>query len=359
MTDSSRTETPPGQPASDGASEEKPAEKESLLTRWRNKYGWFDHLLRAAEAFNERYGNHYAAAITYFSVLSLFPLLMIAVSVAGLVLAGNQDLLDELRKGITQAVPPNLRGLIRSVVDSAIESAGAVGVLGLLTALYSGIGWIGNLRDALTAQWGQEKKQLPFLKKILWDLLALAGLGLALVFSFAVTAVGSGLGKTLLMLVGLDGEFWAGLLLKVATIVLTLAANWAVFVWVISRLPRERVSSRSAVRGALAAAIGFVILQQVASIYLASVASSPTGALFGPIIGLLVFANLVSRFLLFITAWTATARENTVRDVESPPPAVIRPRVQVRKGASPRQAAGLFGVGAATALILRKLRRRR
>ena len=46
-----------------------------------------------------------------------------------------------------------------------------------------------------------------------------------------------------------------------------------------------------------------------------------------------MFANLVSRFLLFITAWTATARENQMRVVEPPPPTVVRPNVTVRKGA--------------------------
>ncbi|MGH3621471.1 MAG: hypothetical protein ACRDQ5_06730, partial [Sciscionella sp.] len=71
MTDSPRAETPPGQAdsdATDGAgAEEKPAPKESLITRLRTKYGWLDHLLRANDTFNECYGNHYAAAITYFS----------------------------------------------------------------------------------------------------------------------------------------------------------------------------------------------------------------------------------------------------------------------------------------------------
>ncbi|MGH3450028.1 MAG: inner membrane protein YhjD, partial [Haloechinothrix sp.] len=47
---------------------------EKLITRLRRKYPWLDHMLRANDAFNERYGNHYAAAITYFSVLSVIPI---------------------------------------------------------------------------------------------------------------------------------------------------------------------------------------------------------------------------------------------------------------------------------------------
>lgn len=327
--------------------------KESFLARQRQARPWLDHLVRAGEAYTERHGNHYAAAITYFSVLSLFPLLMIAFAVAGFVLAGNDALLTEMKNGITEAVPSGLGDTINEVVDEAIESRGAVGVIGLLAALYSGLGWMSNLRDALTAQWGLEYRQRPFLKTTIKDLLALFGLGLALAVSFGLSAAGGGLGSWLLDLVGLDDDAWALFLLRVATIVLALAANWLVFLWVLSRLPREKVSARSAVRGAVAAAIGFEILKQVFTVYLETVTDSPSGQLFGPIIGLLLFSNLVSRFLLFITAWTATATENIVVPPPAPPPpVVISPRMVVRKGPSPRSAVGLLGAGALLGLLL-------
>ncbi len=335
------------------------AEKESWLARQRRRRPWLDHLVRANDAFTERYGNHYAAAITYFSVLSLFPMLMIAFALVGFVLAGNPDQLENLKHTITDAVPSGLSKVVDDVVDQAIESRSTVGVIGLLTAAYSGLGWMSNLRDALTAQWGQEHKQIKFLKRLGSDLLSLVGLGVALAVSFGLTAVGGGLGDRLLGWMGLDDDAWALFLLWVATIVLSLVANWVVFVWVISRLPREKVSAKSAVRGAIAASIGFEILKQVATLFLASVSTSPTGVVFGPIIGLLVFANLVARFLLYITAWTATARENVLAALpEPPPPAVIRPVMEVRRAPRARDAAGLLGAGALLALLWRKRRPR-
>ncbi|MDQ3787552.1 MAG: inner membrane protein YhjD [Actinomycetota bacterium] len=334
------------------------ADKESFLTRQRRKRPWLDHLVRAGEAYTERYGNHYAAAITYFSVLSLFPLIMIAFAIAGFVLVGNDVLLTEMKNGITEAVPSGLGEMVNDIVDKAIESRGTVGVIGLLAALYSGLGWMSNLRDALTAQWGQENKQRPFLSTMVKDLLALLGLGLALGVSFGLSAVGGGLGSWLLNLVGLEDDAWALFLLRLATIVLALAANWLVFLWVLSRLPRERVSAKTAIRGAIAAAIGFEILKQVFTIYLATVTNSPAGTVFGPILGLLLFANFVSRFLLFITAWTATARENLIQEPPAPPPpAVISPRMVVRKGPDARSAMSLVGVGTVLGLLLRKRKR--
>jgi membrane protein len=339
----------------DAGGGEKEPEKEKLLPRLRRKYPWLDHLIRANDAFTERYGNHYAAAITYFSVLSLIPMLMVAFAILGHTVGNDPALINQITSGIKKSVPPGLSDTINSVITTALQSGGGTGIFGLLLALYSGIGWMSNLRDALTAQWGQEKKQLPLVSTTLKDLLALIALGLAILVSFGLTAIGSGVGKFLLELVGLQDQGWALFLLKLATIVLALIANILVFLWVLSGLPREPVSVRGAIKGAIFAGIGFEILKQIATVYLASVTKSPSFAVFGPIIGLLVFANLVSRFLLFVTAWTATAKENMVTRVEPPPPAVIRPVVQVNRGVGIGAAAGAFGIGA----ILGWLGRRR
>ncbi|MEV4600182.1 YhjD/YihY/BrkB family envelope integrity protein [Amycolatopsis sp. NPDC049253] len=324
----------------------KTGDQEKLLPRLRRKYPWLDHLIRANESFGEHYGNHYAAAITYFSVLSVFPIFMVAFAVVGMIVGGNQAVIDQISAGIKSSVPDALQGLVTQIVDAAIKSGSGIGIFGLLLALYSGIGWMSNLRDALTAQWGQEKKQQPIVSTTIKDLLSLVGLGVALIVSFAVTAAGGGVGQYLLELVGLEHATWAVWALRVATIILGLAANTLVFMWVIARLPREHVAMRSAVKGAIVAAIGFVILQQVASIYLASVTNSPAAAIFGPIIGLLVFANLVSRFILMVTAWTATAKENQRKVVRPPAPVRLEPRVTVQRGFGLGTAAGVFSVGA-------------
>lgn len=331
--------------------------RDGLVTRLRRREG-VDHLVRAGGAYVDRNGDHYAAAITYFSVLSLFPLIMILFAVAGFVLAGNQSLLDDIHDSIVKAAPSGLGKTLNDVIDEAIKKRGAVGVLGLLAALYSGFGWMTNLRDALSAMWGHDMPNRPFLRKASSDLLSLVGLGLALAVSFGITAAGTGLGKQLLKWVGLADDGWALFLLLVATIVLGLAANWLVFLWVLSRLPRQKVNVRAAVRGALFAAVGFEILKQGATIYLGFVGGSPTGALFGPIIGLLLFANLVARLLLFVTAWTATARENLRPEVPDPPgPVIIRPAVEVHNGHRGRDAA-LLGVGALVGALWTRSKRR-
>ena len=81
---------------------------------------------------------------------------------------------------------------VNSLIDQAINSRTSVGVIGLLGALYAGIGWITNLRAALTEQWEQQRQPGNFLVTKLRDFGALAGLGIAMIISFGVSAIGTG-----------------------------------------------------------------------------------------------------------------------------------------------------------------------
>jgi len=338
------------------------------VDRLRERHRWLDHLVLAGRRYQDNRGDHYAAAITYFSVLALVPMLMIAFAVVGFVLAARESLLDRLKAEIAASVPGSLGETIIQAVDEAIDSRTVIGVIGLLVAAYSGLGWMGNLREAMTAQWSQPRRRTSFVRTKAGDALALVGLALALLLSFALTAAGSAFATDLLELVGLDEQLWAQVLLVALSVVLALAGNWLVFLWVLARLPREPVSMRDAARGALAGAIGFEVLKQAGTWYLRLLGDSPVAAVFGPVLGLLLFLFFASRLLLFVTAWAATARDNEPArrsPLPAPAPAVIRPNITVHDSPDRRTAAGLLGAGAllgaalATVLPARRRRMRR
>ncbi|OLT21189.1 inner membrane protein YhjD [Pseudonocardia sp. CNS-139] len=335
------------------ATEDAPARKPSQLDRLRRSQPWLDHVLRAATRYTERHGDHYAAAITYFSVLSLVPLVMVGFGIAGYVLSGNPALLDQLRTGISQNLPAGLDTIINPIIEQAIAARNSIFGFGLLVALYSGVGWMSNLREALSEQWAQPPSTPAMPKRLLFDLLTLFGLGIALVGSFAITGAASGFAALLLQLVGLADQGWARFMLSVLGFLLGLLANWLIFLWVIARLPRQHVTMRSAAKAALLGAVGFEVLKQVMQIYLRTVLESPTGTVFGSLIGLMVFAFFASRFVLFVTAWAATARENEQEQpVPVPGPAVIRSEVTVRGGPTNALAAGLLGAGVLAGLLV-------
>jgi membrane protein len=293
-----------------------------LGSRWarlRKRSRWFDRLVRAVNRYVEYHGYHYAASITYFTVLSLLPLLLVALAVASFVLAGQPALLDQLRTAIAQAVPKALDTATDGLVNGLIDHRVKIGVLGLAVAMYSGWNWMNALRDALTAMWDQKRPQLRVVPMVLKDLLALVSLAGAILVSFALTAIGGEAGQFVLRLMGLQNEGWPRGVLSVLSVVLAVAANWVVFIWVLAKLPREPVEARSAMRGALAAAIGFEVLKWLGNIYLQAIGRSPIGVTFGWIVGLLVFIYLVARMLMLVAAWTATTNPPRPTTPVNPP----------------------------------------
>jgi membrane protein len=189
----------------------------------------------------------------------------------------------------------------------------------------------------------------------------MTGFFLASAVTIALTALGSSdLMMHVLEWLGLQNVPGVDLTLRMTSLLVSVLITWLLFTWVIARLPRESVSFRSAMRAGLIAAVGFEIFKQVASIYLKSVVTGPAGATFGPVLGLMVFAYITARLILFATAWAATATENLgVAPVEPPAPAQITPRVQIREGIGARGALAAAAVGALGALGLSRLAGRR
>jgi membrane protein len=335
--------------------------KPGVLDRLRARWSWFDHVMRAQGRYNDSKGDFYAAGITYFTIFALFPLLMVGFAVGGFVLASQPDLLVEVQLKIKSAVSGDLGKQLIDLMDSAIRSRTSVGVIGLATAAWAGLGWMANLREALSQMWGAARNEPPgFVKTKLSDLLALLSAFVAIVLTVALTAVGSSaVIKNLLHWLGVPDSTLVSVLLRVASLVVSLLVSWLLFTWMIARLPRESVSLRSSMQAGLLAAVAFEIFKQVASIYLKSVVTGPAGATFGPVLGLMVFAYITARLILFATAWAATAKDNLLAGpVDPPAPAEITPRVEVREGLGAGGAVAALAVGAVGALGFSRLWRR-
>jgi membrane protein len=338
----------------------EPAEP-GVLDRLRARFRWLDRTMRAQQRYTDRDGNFYAAGITYFTIFALFPLLMVGFAAGGFVLSRRPDLLDEIESRIKAVITGDLGNQLVSLMDSAIESRTSVGVIGLAAAAWAGLGWMANLREALSAMWEQRREPANFVKTKLSDLGALVSAFLAIVVTIALTVLArSDLINKVLDWLGIPDFPALAVGLRVVSLVLSLLVSWLLFTWIIARLPRESVSFRSSVRAGLLAAVGFEIFKQVASIYLQSVVTGPAGATFGPVLGLMVFAYITARLILFATAWAATSRDNlAAAPVDPPDPAQIITRVQVREGLGVAGTVTAVAAGALGALGLSRLMRRR
>jgi len=321
--------------------------KPSFLERQRAAHPSFDRLMRAADRYQSQKGDYYAAGLTYFTVLAIVPIIMVGFSLVGFVLAGRPELLDDVRDIIAQNIPGELGDTVQNLIDSAINARGTVGVIGSLTAVYAGLAWMANLRDALTAMWDYARDKPNFVIVKLKDGAALLGLALAMVVSLGLSAVSSGpIMRRVVEVLNLQNIVGIGVALRIAALLFSIAATAAVFTWVIARLPREPVAFRSAIFAGTLAGIGFEILKQAGSLYLERVLVGPAGVAFGPILGLLVFANLTARLVLFCTALAASSRANLALAHRPPPEsAFISPRLEVHEGLDARRGVAIFGAG--------------
>jgi membrane protein len=330
-----------------------------FVDRLRARWGWFDHVMCARGRYADAKGDFYAAGITYFTVFAMFPLLMVGFATGGFILAGRPDLLSDIENRIKQTISGDLGQQLITLMDAAIDSRTSVGIIGLATAAWAGLGWMANLREALSQMWGVHRGKPPgFLVTKLSDLGALLSAFLAIIVTLALTALGNTpVMENVLRWLRIEDTATLGALLRTVSLLMSLLVSWLLFTWMIARLPRESLSLGSSVRAGLLAAVGFEVFKQVASIYLRAVMTGPAGATFGPVLGLMLFAYVTARLVLFATAWAATSAEN-IREapVAPPPPAVINTRAITRPGLSGVQAGLAVLAGAVGALGLSRIR---
>jgi len=271
------------------------------------------HLLRAAERFNDRLGNQFGAAITYFSFLSMIPILMVSFAAAGFVLASHPTLLQDIfDKILANVSDPTLAMTLKSTINTAVQQRTTVGLVGLLVALYSGINWMGNLREAIRAQSRDVWERTPQDQEKIWvkyfrDFVSLIGLLFALIVTLSITSISGAAQQMIISLLYLDNIEWLKPAWRSIGLAISIFANYLLFFWIFWRLPRHRPRRKALIRGTFIAAIGFEVIKIIMTWTLPTLVKSPSGAAFGSVLGLMAFFYFFARLTLFCAAWIATA----------------------------------------------------
>ncbi|MEB3052024.1 inner membrane protein YhjD [Mycolicibacter sp. MYC123] len=285
--------------------------KPSIIDRLRKRFGWLDHAVRAQERYDDCQGNFFAAGMSYYTIFALFPLAMVGFSVGGFLLSRRPEVLDEIERRIKHSIPGEFGNELVTLMDTAISSRASVGVIGLATAAWVGLTWMANLREALSEMWETRSEKKGFVSSKLSDLVAMVWAFGAMLATLALTALSDPkLMRSVLRWLGVPDFTLLGGLLRFASLIMAATVSWLLFTWMIARLPREPVSLSSAMEAGAIAAVGYELFKQAGSVYLQSVINGPAGAVFGPVLGLLVFAYITARLILLATAWAATSKDD-------------------------------------------------
>jgi membrane protein len=281
---------------------------------------WIAHIIRTVERYISRLGSQFAAATTYFSVLALVPILMMAFSITGFVLTVVQpDLLDDVADafaGVLGSTDPATRDKILDLVNTALSQFWTIGLVGLVVALYTGAKWMGHLKNAVRTQWRPgfdlRPQKINIVVKILGNLLILAGFIVGMAVSFGLASLNTSFAHTVVGWLGLSDQPWIAPLLRVASIIFSIGAGWLIFMYLYTVLPETREPWPVVRRGALLGSIALVAVQSVASFLISAFQGNPAAAIFGPVIVLMLFFNIFAQLTLFIAAWIATAQHEAV-----------------------------------------------
>ena len=268
--------------------------------------GFVTRAVRMQKHYSATKASQQAGAVTYFGFLSVFPVLALAFFVVGWVSKVFPDAQDTLVTAIGQMFPGIIgTGDNQIQLDDIEHAAGTVGAIGLVGVLYSGLGWLSALRDALITVFELPAPEQPGLVKgKLRDLVTLAIIGVVLLVAVACTGIVSGFSGDLLGWAGLSAQL--GWLVQLLMVVLGLLANAVLFFAMFRLLAAPDLPGRALWSGALLGAVGFEVLKQVSGLLIRSTQGQPAFQVFGLALILLVWINYFSRIVLYAASWAWT-----------------------------------------------------
>jgi YihY family inner membrane protein len=254
------------------------------LDRHQQKRKWLAIPFAVIKKFGDDQAGNLAALMAYYAFFSLFPLLLVFVTILGFVLQGNPS----AQKSVADSVVGQLPIIKDQISLHSLNGSAVPLVIGLLTSLWAGLGITNAAQNAFDRVWAVPfKHRADFLHARLRGVALLIMLGaLFLVSSLASGLVTGGLG---------------GPVLKVVGIALSLALNFALFAAAFRLLTSDTVGTSSLWAGVAVAAVLWEILQVGQGVFIGHVLKngSSTYGTFGFVIALLIWLHLGAQITLY------------------------------------------------------------
>jgi YihY family inner membrane protein len=252
--------------------------------RTQQRHRWLAVPLAVVKKFSDDGAGGLAALIAYYAFFSLFPLLLVFVTVLGYVFHGNSSVEKSIENSVLGHFPV-IGGEVRS---HTLSGDAAAVVIGALVSLWAGMGVIQAAQNGFDRVWAVPFKHRPdFLRKRLRGLLLLVVLGTIFVVSTVVSGlVSAGLGS---------------LGIKIGGIGLSLLLNFALFTASFRLLTSGSVPTRSLWIGAVIGGLLWEVLQVAGGAYVDHIIrnGSNTYGVFATVIGLLAWLHLGAQATLY------------------------------------------------------------
>jgi membrane protein len=258
----------------------------AALDRFQRRHHWAGFPLAVIYKYSDDQGGYLAALITYYGFLSLFPLLLLLVTILGFALHGDAHLQAKLLTSALAQFPVFGTQLRQSVHSRPGSGLGLV--VGIAGTLYGCMGAAQATQNALNRVWAVPRnlRPNPFTSR-LRSLGLIAVLGAGVLITTALTGLTTGAGAY-------GATIGTGL--RLGAIVLDTLVNIALFMLTFRLLTAREVPTRDLRLGAIAAGIGWQAVQLLGT-YFAShelKGSSQAYGVFGLVLGLMAWIYLLS-----------------------------------------------------------------
>ena len=290
------------------------------------------HLVKQAfSEWNEDKAPMFAASLAYYTMFSIAPMLVIAVSVAGMVF-GEEAARGEIQAQLQELVGESGAQIIEQMMISARKpSTGILAtVLGVLALIFGATGVFVQLQDALNHIWDVQPPKrngvLEFLRARFLSFAMVLVIGFLLLVSLVVSAALAAIGAWFDHLFPGWSTLWQGLNLLVSFAVITV-----LFAMMYKILPDTRVAWRDVWLGAAVTSLLFSLGKFAIGLYLgrSTVASSYGAA--GSLAVVLVWVYYSAQILFLGAEFTQVyARSHGSRAGEPRPAAKGGPQVPSR-----------------------------
>jgi membrane protein len=252
--------------------------------RVQQRHRWLAIPVAVLKKFGDDRAGSQAALLAYYAFFSLFPLLLVFVTVLGFVLNGDPSAQQAVEKSVLGHFP----AVGQDLQTKSLQGGDAALILGILVSLWAGLGVTQAAQNAFNNVWAVPMKDRPdFLRSRLRGLVLVICLGVLFLISTAAS--------------GLAAAGLGGVPLKVAGILLSLALNFVMFAAAFRLLTAASIPTRSLWIGAVVGGAVWELLQVLGGYYVRHVVSHAenTNGFFAAVIGLLVWLHLGGQATLY------------------------------------------------------------
>jgi membrane protein len=302
-----------------------PSEKAEPPRRLRSYRDVLRLFKEAAAAWSEDRAPRLGAAISYYTVFSLAPLLLISIAVAGFVVGG-----DTARTGVIDAMG-GLIGqdggkAIEGMIDNAARHKGGgifATLLGVLMLLVGASGVFIELQDSLNTIWGVEAKPGRGFKGFLHDRVMsfamVLGIGFLLLVSLVITALLGAMGEWMSSSLPGGAALWQGV-----NVIVSLGVVALLFAMIFKFVPDVKLTWRDVAVGAVVTAVLFSIGKLLIGLYLGKSSTASVFGAAGSLAVLFIWVYYSAQIVLFGAEFTQVWANNYGSHLLAGPNALLK-----------------------------------